>query len=264
MTDAKVMRTKSGKTRCFGFVGFRTEADAASALDALNNTFIGSSKMNVAFAHARGDDRIQRPWSKYSEGSSRFEVVNVERKGKKGAAAEEGGDSDGADGEMEEAAEAAAAAAAAAAGKKGGTDNDELLKSDYMAVMSQRSKVRSWANDTGDVGDAPVEFDESGWPTADGEDEDAMDEDGGLPLVHLPPSHLPTSPSNQPYQPALPTSPTSPISHDPPNHPYPPTHHRERGGRGGGRLQVELGRVQLGAFGPRLPQEQNERWRWQR
>ena len=72
----------------------------------------------------------------------RFEVVNVERKGKKGAAMGRGvEEDDGADG-MEEVTGAEATAAAGAGTGAGATDDDAMLKGDYMAVMSQRSKVR--------------------------------------------------------------------------------------------------------------------------
>ena len=37
VTDAKVIRRKDGKSRCFGFVGFQNEKDASNARDFFDN-----------------------------------------------------------------------------------------------------------------------------------------------------------------------------------------------------------------------------------
>lgn len=76
VTDAKVIKTKEGKSRQFGFVGFRTEQEAKSARHRLNKAYVDTSKVSVDFAHTVGDAAIPRPWSKYSAGSSLYERKN--------------------------------------------------------------------------------------------------------------------------------------------------------------------------------------------
>jgi len=41
-----------------------------------NNSFIDTSRITVELAHPVGDEHTPRPWSKYSEGSSRFNEIN--------------------------------------------------------------------------------------------------------------------------------------------------------------------------------------------
>lgn len=50
VTDVKLMRTKSGKTRRFAFVGFKEMKAAQAAVEKLQNTFIGTGKVDVNFA----------------------------------------------------------------------------------------------------------------------------------------------------------------------------------------------------------------------
>ena len=63
---------KGTKSRKFGFVGFKTEQEAAAARKYFNNTFIDTSKIMVDFAKPQDDPSIERPWSKYSKGSSAY------------------------------------------------------------------------------------------------------------------------------------------------------------------------------------------------
>ena len=72
ITDLRLVHTKDGKFRRFGFVGFKEEKAAAAALNYFNNTFIDTSKIQVEIARDWGDV-LPRPWSKYSEGSSAHE-----------------------------------------------------------------------------------------------------------------------------------------------------------------------------------------------
>lgn len=62
-----------GNSRQFAFIGFATPAEAKSALKFFDKTFLDTSRIFVKFALPKGDTRIDRPWSKHSEGSSRFE-----------------------------------------------------------------------------------------------------------------------------------------------------------------------------------------------
>ncbi|KAL0490442.1 RNA-binding protein 19 [Acrasis kona] len=86
VTDAKIMYTKSGESRCFGFVGFKKPEQAKRAIKQTDNTFINMSKIFVSFAKPYKDESIDRPWSKYSEGSSqnkRYVKEKQERQQKK-------------------------------------------------------------------------------------------------------------------------------------------------------------------------------------
>ena len=78
-TDARVMHTKDGKSRQFGFVGFNTPEHADAVRSALHNTFVGINRVSVELAHKIGDNSIPRPWSKYSKGSSMYEKLEEGR-----------------------------------------------------------------------------------------------------------------------------------------------------------------------------------------
>jgi multiple RNA-binding domain-containing protein 1 len=58
VTDAKVVVSKSGNSRRFGFIGFKSEADAEKGLTLLNKTYIGTSKVVADFALPVGDSQI--------------------------------------------------------------------------------------------------------------------------------------------------------------------------------------------------------------
>lgn len=78
-TDARVMHTKDGKSRQFGFVGLATKADASAVRTALNSTYVGVARISVELARKIGDDAIPRPWSRHSKGSSKFDKMEGER-----------------------------------------------------------------------------------------------------------------------------------------------------------------------------------------
>lgn len=73
VTDARVIKTADGRSRCFGFVGFRTKQDANRARSAMHRAYVDTRPVIVEVAHAKGDDAIPRPWSRYSAGSSTFQ-----------------------------------------------------------------------------------------------------------------------------------------------------------------------------------------------
>ncbi|XP_020103411.1 multiple RNA-binding domain-containing protein 1-like [Ananas comosus] len=66
VTDAKIMRTKDGKSRQFAFIGFRSEKEAEAALNYFNNTFMDTRKLICEVARKVGDLNLPRPWSRYS------------------------------------------------------------------------------------------------------------------------------------------------------------------------------------------------------
>ncbi len=52
-------------------MGYKKHEQAKNAIKQANNTFINLSKISIDFAKPYHDTTIERPWSKYSEGSSR-------------------------------------------------------------------------------------------------------------------------------------------------------------------------------------------------
>jgi len=146
VTDAKVMRARaSGKSRQFGFVGFRTDAEAAAALKYFDRSFLGTYRLQVGFARPVGDAALERPWSRYSSGSSAFEQrtgANAAPLGAKartfgaGAAPETGKPS-------------------RQGGKKQEQEEDPKLR-EFLGLMAPRSQARVWSNDAGEeAGAAP-------------------------------------------------------------------------------------------------------------
>ncbi|ETW05940.1 hypothetical protein H310_03574 [Aphanomyces invadans] len=77
VTDACVVKTKEGKSRRFGFVGFKTEAQTTAAQKFFDKSFIDTTRINVKVAQPRESEELDRPWSKYSKGSSRYKEKDV-------------------------------------------------------------------------------------------------------------------------------------------------------------------------------------------
>ncbi|TPX32212.1 hypothetical protein SmJEL517_g04621 [Synchytrium microbalum] len=73
ITDVKLVTTEDGRSRRFGYIGYKTEEEARSAQQYFDNTFIDTAKIQVEFAKRIGDPSLPRPWSRYSEGSSAHE-----------------------------------------------------------------------------------------------------------------------------------------------------------------------------------------------
>ena len=103
VTDVRVMRTKVGKSRLFGFVGFRTPQAAAAAQKHFARSFIDTSRITIEASKPMGDDSLARPWSRYSQGSSAWakknpEVAKAAADEAKAKAAAAGGGGGGGDG----------------------------------------------------------------------------------------------------------------------------------------------------------------------
>lgn len=52
VTDVQLKYDKDGNFRHFGFIGFKTEDEAESAMHYFNNTFVGSCKIQVLFSES--------------------------------------------------------------------------------------------------------------------------------------------------------------------------------------------------------------------
>lgn len=61
----RIVKTQSGKSRLFGFIGFRTDDQAVEAVKYFNNSFLGTSKIAVEFAKKFGDSSLSS--SSYSK-----------------------------------------------------------------------------------------------------------------------------------------------------------------------------------------------------
>ncbi|CAN3371506.1 hypothetical protein DIURU_000202 [Diutina rugosa] len=58
VTDVKLMRKRSGESRRFGFVGFRSDDDAAAAVKYFNMSFIDTARISVEIAKSFGDENV--------------------------------------------------------------------------------------------------------------------------------------------------------------------------------------------------------------
>lgn len=65
VTDSKVI-TKDGKSRQIGYVGVQDESQAAKMIEALNNTFIDTSWIELAYAKDQKDPDLPKSISKHS------------------------------------------------------------------------------------------------------------------------------------------------------------------------------------------------------
>ena len=61
---------RNGRSRRFGFIGYRNEEEAQQAVDYFNKTFIDTMRITVELAKAVGAEDLPRAWSRYSKGST--------------------------------------------------------------------------------------------------------------------------------------------------------------------------------------------------
>lgn len=122
VTDAKLMRTRDGKSRQFGFIGYRSEAEAQAALKYFDKSFLDSSRILCEIAHKVGDPNIPRPWSRYSE--------KTEDKSDKDA---NGTDADGPNGKGKEI--------------RNSSENEDPKLQEFLQVMQPRNKTKIWEDD---------------------------------------------------------------------------------------------------------------------
>ncbi|KDP32677.1 hypothetical protein JCGZ_13675 [Jatropha curcas] len=136
ITDAKLMRTKDGKSRQFAFIGFRTEREAEEAIKYFNKSYLDTCRITCEIAHQVGDPTIPRPWSRHSQKKEQKEIEH----GNKAAGARNSSLKGGQDERKT---------------NKKGRDNDDPLLQEFLQVMQPRVKSKLWANDT--VIASPVE-----------------------------------------------------------------------------------------------------------
>ncbi|KAK3020233.1 hypothetical protein RJ639_045469 [Escallonia herrerae] len=129
VTDAKLMRTTDGKSRQFGFVGFRSEREAEEALRFFNNSFLDTSKITCEIARRAGDPNIPRPWSRHT--LKKQEKLSEE---KKKVAAPKSSKLNYPKEKKED--------------SKKESENDDPQLQEFLQVMQPRVKSKLWANDT--------------------------------------------------------------------------------------------------------------------
>lgn len=67
VTDVRIIRTASGKSRQFAFVGFRNEDQASEVQKYFNNTFLGTSRISVEIAKKVGEADLTGARSRHSQ-----------------------------------------------------------------------------------------------------------------------------------------------------------------------------------------------------
>ncbi|XP_008845690.1 probable RNA-binding protein 19 isoform X1 [Nannospalax galili] len=127
LTDCSLKFTKDGKFRKFGFIGFKSEEEAQTALSHFNRSFIDTSRITVEFCKSFGDPTKPRAWSKHAQKPSQSKqqdsVPPDTKKDKK---------------------------------KKKVPNDLEKLKEDaefqeFLSVHQKRTQVATWANDALDA-----------------------------------------------------------------------------------------------------------------
>lgn len=76
VTDVQLKYTKDGKFRNFGFVGYRSEEQAAAATEYFDGTCIRSMKIQVQPCANLGDEKKPRAWSKYAADSTAYKKLH--------------------------------------------------------------------------------------------------------------------------------------------------------------------------------------------
>ncbi|RLM75166.1 multiple RNA-binding domain-containing protein 1 [Panicum miliaceum] len=140
VTDAKVIRTKDGKSRQFAFIGFRTNEDAEEALKYFNNTYIDTCKITCEVARKIGDPDAPRPWSRHSLKKPEYDSKNKPKSGAVDALPNS---------------TKVQGTAADVRGSKNSVASDPRFQ-EFLEVMQPRSKAKMWANDTTSTLDTAV------------------------------------------------------------------------------------------------------------
>ncbi|NWR46841.1 RBM19 protein, partial [Regulus satrapa] len=130
LTDCCLKYTKDGRFRKFGFIGYKSEDEAQTALKHFNKSFIDTSRVTVELCKSFGDPTKPRAWSKHSQKAPASEKQT-----------------------KEPLASAAPAGTKKDKKKKDPVDNLKELKEDktfqeFLVVHQKRSQVATWANDT--------------------------------------------------------------------------------------------------------------------
>ncbi|KAL7089774.1 hypothetical protein ACP275_13G203400 [Erythranthe tilingii] len=127
-----------GKSRQFGFVGFRTEHEAEEATNYFNKSFLDTCRITCEIAQKVGDPNIPRPWSRHS--LKKKENVSEEEERLTGSEKEKTTTSS----------KVSTAVVPQGTSKKSTKDEaiDDPKLQEFLQVMEHRSRSKLWANDT--------------------------------------------------------------------------------------------------------------------
>nr|CAG8482925.1 7935_t:CDS:10 [Entrophospora candida] len=141
------MTTSDGRSRCFGFIGYRTEKEANEAIKYFNNTYIYTSKVIVELAKPVDDSSLPRPWSAYSLGSSKYQQRNpIESNNNVNNNDDSSDKNNGKNKKSDDNLVKFEASFPNNIKTKNSVDNDEKLN-EFLQVMQPRSKSKTWTND---------------------------------------------------------------------------------------------------------------------
>ena len=79
VTDAKIMFTKDGINRRFGYIGYKNSCDAIKALEYFNNSYIDICRISVELARSVADSGNLQTWSKYSQKEEKQEKKDADQ-----------------------------------------------------------------------------------------------------------------------------------------------------------------------------------------
>lgn len=175
ITDAKVVKTATGKSRQFGFIGFRTHEQAKDCQEYFNNTFLKSAKIHVEMAVKIGDPSLP---TKKSPAPKQAPRGGPEKGDKPSPPGKEGLD-------------------ASKSKQPASTGPVDSAKKEFMNVMKSRGQGQFWANDddrataaavppTGPVAAHPETADSDADSASGGDDSDSDDDSvraGGLDVA---------------------------------------------------------------------------------
>ncbi|KAF9221790.1 hypothetical protein BS17DRAFT_710679 [Gyrodon lividus] len=140
ITDYKIAHKSDGTSRCFGFIGFKTDQEAAAARDWFDRTYIDSARLSVAIVEGTKDAPAPRPNKRRRLNLDEQTTTSEARKGKSVSSSE----------------------------PKAQSQLDEFL------AVSRSRKGPSWANETNSVPSTSAEVVEL--PRMDGQLDDDVDE----------------------------------------------------------------------------------------
>ncbi|CAI5993639.1 unnamed protein product [Closterium sp. NIES-64] len=148
--------TSDGRSRQFGFVGLRSEEEAAAAIAYFNRSFMDTFRLTCEFAMPIGHTALPRAWSKHTQAK---ETKGDGGTGGKGAAAEGGGKQGGVEaaadggkggerGESERGKKKTGKVVGGVAVKQAAQEDEGFRE--FLEVMERGGKKKVWANDTAD------------------------------------------------------------------------------------------------------------------
>jgi multiple RNA-binding domain-containing protein 1 len=126
VTDVRIVKTKSGKSRQLAFLGFRTDVQAQEAITYFNNTFLETARIIVESAKKIGDQSLidnarSKITKKKLEKASKEQALESEKLKKE--------------------------VKLAAKNKLLTKDKSTKEKRDFMEAMKPRRNTQFWAND---------------------------------------------------------------------------------------------------------------------